>query len=76
MRYFRLPSLLLLSVTLFLASCTEQFLENGEKLSLQNASIQLVEPSIVKNKVGIPDDSYIVVYKDSVTITELKKELS
>ncbi len=76
MRYFRLPSLLLLSVTLFLASCTEQFLENGEKLSPQNASIQLVEPSVVKNKVGIPDDSYIVVYKDSITITELKKEVA
>ncbi len=76
MRYFRLSSLLLLSVTLFLASCTEQFLENGDKLSPQNASIQLVEPSVVKNKVGIPDDSYIVVYKDSITITELKKQVA
>lgn len=75
MRYFRLPSLLLLSVTLFLASCTEQFLENGEKLSPQNASIQLVEPSVVKNKVGIPDDLYIVVYKDDTEDDEMDDEV-
>lgn len=76
MRYFRLPSLLLLSVTLLLASCTEQFLENGEKLSPQNALLQLVDPVAVVNKVGIPDDSYIVVFKDSLSVLDVKREVS
>mgnify|MGYP000202081091 CR=1 FL=1 len=49
MSYLRLPSLFALFVSITLVSCTEQFLENGEKLSPQNASIQLVDPVVVVN---------------------------
>jgi subtilisin family serine protease len=76
MSYLRLPSLFALFVAITFVSCTDQFLENGEKLTPQNASIQLVDPVVVVNKVGIPDDSYIVVFKDSITTTEFKKEVA
>jgi subtilisin family serine protease len=75
MRYLRLSSLFALLLSVTFVSCTEQFLENGEKLSPLNASIQLVDP-IVVNKVGIPDDSYIVVFKDSISALDVKREVA
>ena len=76
MSYLRLPSLLALLLSITFVSCTEQFLENGEKLSPLNASIQLVDPIVVVNKVGIPDDSYIVVFKDSLSALDVKREVA
>ena len=75
MRLFRIPSFLLLAVVIFLSSCTEQFLENGAKISPQDASIQNVDPIVVSNKVGVPDDSYIVVYNNDVEDDELEVEM-
>lgn len=75
MKHFHLPLVLSIFVSVTLSSCTEQFLDNNSQIVPQEASIQLVDPQVVRNKVGIPDDSYIVVYKDSTSITELKKDV-
>ncbi len=76
MRYFKVHSFLFAIVAMALASCSEQFLENAPMNTAQNRNIQQIEPAVVVNKIGIPNDSYIVVFKDSITTTELKNEVA
>jgi subtilisin family serine protease len=75
MKTKRFQSILLIVASLLLYSCNEQFLEKGISPMQMNSSGFLSQSPVVSFKSEVPNDAYIVVYKDQTTDKEIEDEV-
>jgi subtilisin family serine protease len=75
MKNQRLKSILLIAAAFLLNSCSEQFLEKGLSPIQTNSSVFLSQSPVVSSKTEVPNDAYIVVYKDQTTDKEIEDEV-
>ena len=75
MKNQRLKSILFIASAFFLYGCNEQFLEKGLSPIQSNPSGLFSQSPIASNKTEVPNDAYIVVYKDQTTDNEIEDEV-
>lgn len=75
MKNQRLKSILLIAAAFLLYSCNEQFLEKGISPLQTNSSGFLSQSPVVSSKTEVPNDAYIIVFKDQTTDNEIDQEL-
>jgi subtilisin family serine protease len=75
MKNQRVKSILLIAATFLIYSCNEQFLEKGISPMQLNSSGLLSQSPIVASKTEVPNDAYIIVYKDETTDKEIEDEV-
>ena len=75
MKTQRLKSILLIGAAFLLYGCNEQFLEKGVSPIQTNSTGFLSLSPVVSSKTGVPNDAYIIVYKDQTTDQEIEDEV-
>jgi subtilisin family serine protease len=75
MKNQRLKSILLIGAAFLLYGCNEQFLEKGVTPIQTNSSSLISQSPMVYSKTEVPNDAYIVVYKDQTTDREIEDEV-
>jgi subtilisin family serine protease len=75
MKNQRLKSILLIAAAFILYGCNEQFLEKGISPIQTNSSAFLSQSPVVSSKTEVPNDAYIIVFKDQTTDKEIEDEV-
>lgn len=75
MKNQRSKSILLIASAFLFYSCNEPFLEKGISPFLTNSSELLSQSPVVLFKTEVPNDAYIIVYKDQTTDKEIDDEV-
>ena len=78
MKNLRLKTILLIAAVFVLESCQEQISDKGILPNQSNLSDLILMPSSTMNanKTEVPNDAYIVVYKDQTSEKEIDDEVS
>ena len=76
MKNQRLKSILLIAAAFILYGCNEQFLEKGISPLQTNSSAFLSQSPVVSSKTEVPNDAYIIVFKDQTTDNDKELEIS
>jgi subtilisin family serine protease len=77
MKNLFLSIIFITATTILLSSCTEQFSEKGILPNQSNPNDLMLQPVNANNatKTEVPNDAYIIVYKDQTTDKELEDEV-